>query len=116
MHQTSAHFGQTISYSHGAVILSEVISALTFALDLTEGAVPGHSLRTCLLGMRLAEVIGLPHDELNSLYYALLLKDIGCADHVTRLSQIMSADDRAPWILSKLADQLGTNPLLLERI
>ncbi len=116
MHQTSASFGQTISYNEGAVILSEVISALTFALDLTENALPGHSLRTCLLGMRLAEAVGLPGDELTSLYYALLLKDIGCADHVTRLSQIMATDDRAPWSLANLPVDLASNPLLLERV
>ena len=114
--ETSASFGQTISYSDGAVSLSEVISALTFALDLTDGAVPGHSLRTCLLGMRLAQAIGVPSTELTSLYYALLLKDIGCADNVTRFSQIMSADDRGPWSLSAWDGDLGADPLLLERI
>lgn len=116
MHQTSASFGQTISYMDGNLILSEVISALTFALDLTENAVPGHSLRTCLIGMRLASAISLPEDELTNLYYALLLKDIGCADHVTRLSQIMGSDDRAPWSLSGSHGDLGSNPLLLERV
>jgi len=33
--------------------LSEVVSALSFALDLTEDAVPGHAVRSCLLGMRI---------------------------------------------------------------
>lgn len=116
MHQTSASFGQTISYNEGDVILSEVISALTFALDLTDNALPGHSLRTCLLGMRLAETVGLPASELTNLYYALLLKDIGYADHVTRLSQIMSADDRTSWSLADLPLDLASNPMLLERV
>ena len=116
MHQSSASFGQTISYNDAALILSEVISALTFALDLTENAVPGHSLRTCLLGMRLAEAISLPEDELDDLYYALLLKDIGCADNVTRLSQIMGADNRGPWALSGLEGDFGSDPMLLERV
>ncbi len=113
---SSASFGQTISYNDGAVILSEVISALTFALDLTEDAVPGHSLRTCLLGMRLAEAIALPQRELSSLYYALLLKDIGCADHVTRLSQIMGASDPGPWLLDNVSFSLASNPMLLEHV
>ncbi len=98
------------------MILSEVISALTFALDLTENALPGHSLRTCLLGMRLAETAGLPGEELTDLYYALLLKDIGCADHVTRISQIMATDRRVPWSLADLPVDLSSNPLLLERV
>ncbi len=116
MHATSASFGQTISYNHGTIILSEVISALTFALDLTENAVPGHTLRTCLLGMRLAEAIGLPERDLHSLYYALLLKDLGSADHVTRLSRIVGADDAGSWSLQNLTLTLGSNPMLLERV
>ena len=114
--ETSASFGQTISYEEGAVSLSEVISALTFALDLTDGAVPGHSLRTCLLGMRLAETLGVPAVELTSLYYALLLKDIGCSDSGTRFSQIMGYDDHSPWSASDWAGNLAADPLLLERI
>src|SRR5579875_1641305 len=113
--ETSANFGQTISYEQGAVSLSEVISALTFALDLTDGAVPGHSLRTCLIGMRLAATLGVPEAELTSLYYALLLKDIGCSDNAARLSQIMGAGE-GPWSLDGLAIDMGTNPALLERI
>jgi putative nucleotidyltransferase with HDIG domain len=116
MHQPSASFGQTISQQEGEVILAEVISALTFALDFTEDAVPGHSLRTCLIGMRLAEVIHLPEHELTDLYYALLLKDIGCADHVTRLSQIMAPETGNPWSLQGTGGDLGSNPLLLQHL
>ncbi len=110
---TSASYGQAISYDEGAVSLSEVISALTFALDLTEGAVPGHSLRTCVIGMRLATALDVPETDLTSLFYALLLKDIGCSDNVARLSRIMGAARPQPGIM---AAALGSNPLLLERI
>ncbi len=113
--KTSANFGQTISYDEGAVSLSEVLSALTFALDLTDGAVPGHSLRTCLLGMRLAAALGVPAADLTSLYYALLLKDIGCSDSAARFSQILGADDHI-WSISNWAGELATDPVLLERI
>lgn len=34
--------------------LSEIISALSYALDLTEGQAMGHSVRACVIGMRLA--------------------------------------------------------------
>ena len=78
-----------------AISYSEIVSALSVAIDLTEGAVPGHALRTCLLGMRLAEHIGIPRRKLHSLYYALLLKDIGCSSNAARLCQIVGGDDRA---------------------
>jgi putative nucleotidyltransferase with HDIG domain len=71
-----------------SISLSEVISALSFALDLTEGAVPGHALRSCLLGMRIAEEIGLPMEQRQSLYYALLLKDTGCSSSAARMCEI----------------------------
>lgn len=75
------------------VSLAEVISALSFALDLTEGAVPGHALRSCLLGMRLGEELKLPAGKMASLYYALLLKDVGCSSNAARLCQIIGGGD-----------------------
>ncbi len=35
-----------------------LLAALSTALDLTEGQLPGHALRTCHLAMRLAEPLG----------------------------------------------------------
>lgn len=75
------------------VSLAEALSALSFALDLTEGAVPGHALRSCVLGMRLAEELDLPEARRVSLYYALLLKDIGCSSNAARLCQIIGGGD-----------------------
>ena len=46
----------------------QIISALTYALDLTEGHPQGHALRTCILGMRLGKRIGLDDDELCDLF------------------------------------------------
>jgi hypothetical protein len=42
---------------------SELISALSYALDLTEGRAMGHSVRSCMMGMRLARHIGMPVAE-----------------------------------------------------
>ncbi|MEX2174428.1 MAG: hypothetical protein WD872_08700 [Pirellulaceae bacterium] len=33
---------------------SEILSALSVALDITEGQPPGHAVRSCHIGMRLA--------------------------------------------------------------
>jgi putative nucleotidyltransferase with HDIG domain len=87
-----------------SISLSEVISALSFALDLTEGAVPGHALRSCLLGMRIAAAAGVSADEQVSLYYALLLKDTGCSSNAARMCQIVGGDDRAVKSGAKLED------------
>ena len=72
---------------------STIIAALSYALDLTEGAHPGHAIRTCLLGMRIGEALGLSPAELSDLYYALLLKDAGCSSNASRLHQIVGGDE-----------------------
>jgi hypothetical protein len=78
---------------HGAIRLSDVVSALSVALDLTEGQPMGHSIRSCILGMRIAEELQLPMQDRHDLYYALLLKDSGCSSNAARLHQIMGSDE-----------------------
>lgn len=77
MGETSASFQKNIPESEESISLSQVLSALSFAIELTDGAMHGHSLRSCLLGMRIATEAGFNTEEKNSLYYALLLKDVG---------------------------------------
>ncbi|MGA2650331.1 MAG: HD domain-containing phosphohydrolase [Terracidiphilus sp.] len=84
---------------------AEIISALSFALDLTEGAVPGHALRCCLLGMRMGSELGFSDFELADLYHALLLKDVGCSSNAARMCQIIGGgDDRLIKSCVKLED------------
>jgi putative nucleotidyltransferase with HDIG domain len=95
MRQTSASYRRGAQDLDGSISLSEIISALSYALDLTEGAVHGHALRSCLLGMRIAEEAKLPSDQTSGLYFALLLKDVGCSSNASRLCEIIGGDDRA---------------------
>src|SRR5579871_3528358 len=104
MLETSAFYRNDARDSDGSISLSEVISALSFALDLTEGAVWGHALRSCLLGMRIADEIGLPDEKRSSLYFALLLKDVGCSSNASRMCEIVGGDDRAMKAAAKLED------------
>ena len=76
------------------ISLSEVLSALSYALDLTDGQPAGHTLRTCLIGMRLGGDVGFGAEQRSALYYALLLKDAGCSSNASRLSQLFGTDDR----------------------
>jgi hypothetical protein len=46
-----------------SIRLSEIISELSYALDLTEGQPMGHSVRSCVIGMRLGKQIGLSLDD-----------------------------------------------------
>lgn len=67
------------------ISLSEVLAALSLALDLTEGQPAGHTVRACLIGMRIGDALGLDAAERSALRYALLLKDAGCSGHAARL-------------------------------
>ena len=77
----------------GAVRLSEVIGALSYALDITEGEPPGHAQRSCLIGMRLAQELRLDPESRSDLFYALLLKDAGCTANAARMAALFGADD-----------------------
>ncbi|MGH9513907.1 MAG: HD-GYP domain-containing protein [Terriglobales bacterium] len=76
-----------------AIRLSDVVSALSVALDLTEGQPMGHAIRSCILGMRMADELGLGATDRSNLYYALLLKDSGCSTNAARLHQILGCDE-----------------------
>ena len=68
-----------------SVRISEVLAALSFALDLTEGQPMGHSLRTNLIAQWLADRFGLSMRQRTDLYYASLLKDVGCSSNAARV-------------------------------
>jgi putative nucleotidyltransferase with HDIG domain len=72
---------------------SEVLSALSFALDLVKGQPEGRTVRSCLVGMRIADRLGLDADRRSALFYALLLKDAGCSSNASKMSTLFDADD-----------------------
>lgn len=79
--------------AHGQLRLAELIGALSYALDLTEGQPQGHCVRSCMIGMRLGRAIGLPEASLSELYYTLLLKDLGCSSNAARICELYMTDD-----------------------
>jgi len=79
--------------SNQSMKMSELISALSHALDMTEGQPPGHCIRTCWIGMQLEQAIGLQADQLWELYYTILLKDLGCSSNAARICKLYSTDD-----------------------
>lgn len=74
--------------------LSELISSLSYALDITEGQPEGHCIRSCWIGMHIGAAIGLNEQQLWELYYAILLKDLGCSSNASRICELYLTDDR----------------------
>ena len=76
------------------VRLSEVLSGLSYALDLTEGQRPGHTVRTAIIAMRIGREMGLDAGMLEALYFAALLKDAGCSSNAARMAALFGSDDQ----------------------
>lgn len=107
--------------------LSELIGALSHALDMTEGQPPGHCVRCCWIGMHIGREIGLPEEQLWELYYTLLLKDLGCSSNAARICELYLADDLSfkrdfktvgdslPQVLSFVLKHTGLKAGLAER-
>ena len=70
-----------------------MLAGLSYALDLTEGQREGHAVRSCLIGMRIATELQLTADQRSALFYALLMKDLGCSSNAARFSVLFGADD-----------------------
>ena len=73
--------------------LSELMGALSHALDITEGQPEGHCVRCCWIGMHIGQRLGLPTEQLWELYYTLLLKDLGCSSNASRICELYLTDD-----------------------
>ncbi|GAB1270187.1 HD domain-containing protein [Aurantivibrio infirmus] len=73
--------------------LAELMSALSYALDITEGQPEGHCVRCCWIGMNIGQKIGLVSEQLWQLYYVLLLKDLGCSSNASRICELYLTDD-----------------------
>lgn len=86
------------------VAVGDVLAALSHALDLTEGQPLGHSVRSCLIGMRLGEAAGLGPEALGDLYHALLLKDAGCSSNAARIASLFGSDDHVVKPRMKVVD------------
>ena len=74
--------------------LPELLGAFSYALDLTEGQPPGHSLRACYIAVAVADRIGVDAQIRSTVYYATLLKDLGCSSNAARIAEVYLADDR----------------------
>jgi len=61
-----------------AVRLAEVVASLAAAADLGLGLPLDHGLRTALIAMRLADLVGLADRDREDLFYLTLLRMAGC--------------------------------------
>jgi putative nucleotidyltransferase with HDIG domain len=84
------------------VPVSDILAGLSHALDITEGHPRGHTARSCLIGMRIARLAGVPEKDKGDLFYGLLMKDAGCSSNAARVHQLFGGNEveakRAIWL------------------
>ena len=89
------HYAPIAARPATTAILPELVGAFSYALDITEGQPPGHSVRCCWIGSHIGAALGLNEDERRDLHYTLLLKDLGCSSNAARICELYQADDLA---------------------
>ena len=92
--------------------LSEIISAMSVALDITQGHPEGHCMRNALIGMRLAKQLQLCEADRTALFYALLLKDLGCSSNAAKVTYLFGADDHLFKRSTRMIDWTKPGPSL----
>jgi HD-GYP domain-containing protein (c-di-GMP phosphodiesterase class II) len=66
------------SVARSEVRLAELVASMSLATDLGLGQPMEHVLRSCVLGLRIAEDLGLDEDARAVVYYVALLAWLGC--------------------------------------
>jgi HD-GYP domain-containing protein (c-di-GMP phosphodiesterase class II) len=71
----------------------ELIAALTLGMDLGLGQPTEHVLRTCLLALRLGELVGATPAEREVAYHVALLSAVGCTADSSELAEFFGDDN-----------------------
>lgn len=73
--------------------LAEIVGRLSRATDLGAGIAEGSALRTAIAATSLATELGLPPREQHEIYYAALLRYLGCTSFSVEASALGAGDD-----------------------
>jgi HD-GYP domain-containing protein (c-di-GMP phosphodiesterase class II) len=73
--------------------LSELIAAISLAIDLATGQPMDHALRTCRLATALAQELGLDPGTTTDVYYFALLRFLGCTADAPEMAHLAGGDN-----------------------
>jgi HD-GYP domain-containing protein (c-di-GMP phosphodiesterase class II) len=88
------------------VRLAELVAALSLATDIGLGQPQQHIIRQTLIAMRMAQLEGLPDDDLAAIFYVSLLAWVGCVADAHEMGKWFG-DDTAVRADSYLVDMTG---------
>jgi HD domain len=92
--------------------MSELIAAISLAIDLATGQPMDHALRTCRLATELARELGLDPGTTADVYYVALLRFLGCTADAPEMAHLAGGDnlgffaDFAPVYMGSTAEGL----------
>jgi HD-GYP domain-containing protein (c-di-GMP phosphodiesterase class II)/DNA-binding CsgD family transcriptional regulator len=72
---------------------ADLLGALSLAADLAVGLPAEHAVRSCYVGMHIADQLGLLPDRRADVYYAHLLMDVGCTAWTSQLAGAILSDE-----------------------
>lgn len=75
--------------------LSELLAALSVATDLGMGQHPEKAVRSCLLATGLGRALGLPDEDVRDVYFASLLRHLGCTATASLEARWFGGDELA---------------------
>ena len=84
--------------------LAALLCSLSFATGLGLGERMEHGLNSAYLGLRLADVLNLPNEEREAIFYGALLKDVGCTACSAAFSAFFLDDELVPRLDFMLVD------------
>ncbi|MSU90748.1 hypothetical protein GE300_14185 [Rhodobacteraceae bacterium 2CG4] len=84
--------------------LAEILGALSLATDLSAGNPPGTSLSATVIAVRIGHRMGLSPEDLSALYYAGLLRFIGCTSTSSETAEIALGDELTGYLALTRAD------------
>ncbi len=77
----------------GQVRTADLLAALSLASDLAIGLPAEHAVRSCYIGMHIADHLQLSSDQQVDVYYAELLMDAGCTAWTSQLAGFILSDE-----------------------
>ena len=81
--------------AQGQLRTADLLAALSLASDLAIGLPAEHAVRSCYIGMHIADHLRLSADQLADVYYAQLLMDAGCTAWTSQLAGFILSDEIA---------------------
>lgn len=95
----------------GTVRLADLLAALSLTTDLAMGQPPEKAIRATAIAVELARELGLPEPDVADVYYATLLKHLGCTATAHEEASLFGPDGLGLRRIAERTDVANTREL-----